>query len=85
MNSDNQLILNYAANLTIHEHLIRCKRRLKSLKLPKMIKIDWKLRATFVHSLLKHLHLWISKILLNFEVTARQMHRQSFANHLVVS
>ena len=84
MNSNNKLIINYSTNLTIHAHLIRFKVFLtKLLKLPNMLQIDWKLRVTIVHRLSKHLHLWLSKILLNFSGTAHQLHRQKLCNSYI--
>ena len=58
MNIENQLILNYTTEITIHAHLILCKYYLeKILKLSNLYQVDWELQKAVVHVIPKKLHL----------------------------
>ena len=82
--TDNQLILNHPKDIRLQAHLIQCEACLShSLKLSNIYSVDWILRETIIKSTPKHLHLWLSKSLLNFAGTSHQLHRQKLCNSTV--
>ena len=58
MTFDNQLILNYPTDTSLHLHLINYEDYLKKrLKLPELLKVEWVMRSTVFYRAPKYLHL----------------------------
>ena len=81
MNSDNQLTPNHPKDIRLQAHLIQCEKHLsKSLKMSNIIYVDWVLREMILRETPKHIHLWLSKSLLNFSGTSHQLNRQKLCS-----
>ena len=80
----NHLTLNYSQDIRMHTHLLNCEPYLaKSLKIFDVSTMDWVLRSTVIEGIPKHLHLLLSKSLLNFAGAAHQLHRQMICSSSV--
>lgn len=75
--ASNHLILNYAQDIQMHTHLLKCEHCLtRTLKIYDVRTINWLLRSTIIKGVQKHLQIWLSKSLLNFAGAAHQLHYQ---------
>ena len=81
MRTINYLILNYAKDVRMHAHLLKCEHYLtRNLKINDVGTIDWMPRSSIIKGVPKHLHVWLSKSLLNFAGTVHQLHRKNLCS-----
>ena len=81
MRTINYLILNYAKDIRMHAHLLKCEHYLtRNLKINDVGTIDWMPRSSIIKGVPKHLHVWLSKSLLNFAGTVHQLHRKNLCS-----
>ena len=72
------MVINCTKDLHMHVHLIKFSTYLKrKFTIEPTDSVGLKLLSYAVYSLTKYLHLWLSKILLNFAGTSYQLHFQS--------